>query len=258
MCWAADGFAFRLYGVTDVSTLTDPPSGRFFSVAAGASHTCALRETGEIACWGANTYGQSAAPPDRYRAVSAGDYQTCAQRESGEIECWGYQFDGQPRPPAGKQLAVSVGGRHACALSEAGAAYCWIVYDGAADVPIWLRDLQAEPALARGRIVARRLSDGRTEFGWLPAGSGERVLPRLRYAPADAEVGRWLRSSPVEVGGEKIGRISARRLSDGRIEYAFSPINSERILPTSRILSAQPAPDRWLHSSEIAFSGSDP
>ena len=40
-----------------------------------------------------------------------------------------------------------------------------------------------------GRIVARRLADGRVEFGWQPTG-GERVLPRQRYFPAAATVDR--------------------------------------------------------------------
>ena len=47
------------------------------------------------------------------------------------------------------------------------------------------------------RIVAQRLEDGRVEFGLEQ--DGERILPRVRYFPADAPVGRWLRSSPVPV-----------------------------------------------------------
>ena len=73
-----------------------------------------------------------------------------------------------------------------------------------------------------GRIVARRLADGRTEFGWQPTG-GERILPSSRYFPAAPGHNRWLRSSPVEVGGVELGRINARQLSDGRIEFAFTP-----------------------------------
>lgn len=51
------------------------------------------------------------------------------------------------------------------------------------------------------RIVARRLGDGRTEFGLQLRGAdgewGETGLPELRFFPADPAVGRWLRSSPV-------------------------------------------------------------
>ena len=103
-----------------------------------------------------------------------------------------------------------------------------------------------------GRIVARLLEDGRVEFGWQPTG-GARALPRQRYFPADATVDRWLRSSPVEVGGAEIGRINARLLSDGRIEFAFTPTDGERILTDARYFPTSARPNRWLRSTEIAI-----
>lgn len=108
-----------------------------------------------------------------------------------------------------------------------------------------------------GRIVARQLANGRVEFGWQPAG-GERILPRSRYFPADAPVGRWLRSSPVEVGGVAIGRIEARRLRDGRIEFAFTPSDGERIQPRQRNFPTDALPNRWLRSSEITIHHTSP
>ena len=47
------------------------------------------------------------------------------------------------------------------------------------------------------RIVAQKLEDGRIEFGLEQ--DGERILPRTRFFPADARVGRWLKSSPVTI-----------------------------------------------------------
>ena len=104
-----------------------------------------------------------------------------------------------------------------------------------------------------GRIVAQRLDDGRTEFGWQPTG-GERVLPRARYFPTDASVNRWLNSSPVEVDGTEIGRINARLRSDGRIEFAFTPTNGERIAPSARYFPTNARTNRWLRSTEITIS----
>ncbi len=105
---------------------------------------------------------------------------------------------------------------------------------------------------ATGRIVAQRLEDGRVEFGWQPTG-GSRVLPRQRYFPPDATVDRWLRSSPVEVGDAEIGRINARLLEDGRIEFAFTPTDGERITPQARYFPADARVGRWLRSTEIAI-----
>ena len=110
------------------------------------------------------------------------------------------------------------------------------------------------PTVTEGRIVARRLADGRTEFGFQPRG-GERVLPRVRYFPSTADVGRWLSSSPIEVDGVEIGRINARLVTGGRIEFAFTPTGRGRILPASRYLPSSPAVERWLRSSEIDVGG---
>ena len=106
-----------------------------------------------------------------------------------------------------------------------------------------------------GRIVARRLADGRTEFGWQPEGSSERALPRSRYFPTNARADRWLNSSPVEVNGAEVGRINARLLADGRIEFAFTPRGGERILPPSRYFPTNAAIDVWLRSTEIDVGG---
>ena len=116
---------------------------------------------------------------------------------------------------------------------------------------------QAQSDETSGRIVARLLDDSRVEFGWQPSG-GERVLPRQRYFPADATVDRWLRSSPVEVGGAEIGRINARLLGDGRIEFAFTPTDGERIAPQARYFPAGARVGRWLRSTEIAIGAPAP
>ena len=50
------------------------------------------------------------------------------------------------------------------------------------------------------RIIARRLADGRTEFGWQVRNDGEwsaYALPALRYFPADIGHSRWLGSSAM-------------------------------------------------------------
>ena len=110
---------------------------------------------------------------------------------------------------------------------------------------------------AAGRIVARLLEDGRVEFGWQPrmnGGWGARVLPSQRRFPADVTHNRWLHSGPVEVDGEEIGRIYARLSEDGRIEFAFTPTDGERIEPSARYFPTDARVGRWLRSSEIMFS----
>ncbi len=50
----------------------------------------------------------------------------------------------------------------------------------------------------RGRIIARRLEGGNTEFGFRVSGYDD-FLPEQRYFPLDPGHERWLRSSPIEI-----------------------------------------------------------
>ena len=234
------------------------PGALASAVSVGFAHACGLRASGAIKCWAYNVDGQADAPVGSFDAVSAGWRHTCGLRTSGAIECWGYTFDGQTQPPAGRLIAISSGDHHACALIEDGTAVCWMIFNGAADVPAWLRDVGGDVAEAinaeRGRIVVRRLADGRTEFGWLPAGAVEPILPGGRYFPASVAVGRWLRTKSIEIDGVEIGRINARLLMDGRIELAFTPTANDRILPPLRYLPTDAQTGRWLRSTQIDLS----
>ena len=124
------------------------------------------------------------------------------------------------------------------------------------------------------RITAQRLADGRTEFalqrreaddGW-----SERLLPRARYFPATATVGRWLSSTPLTVRAPGAGddaegaevRITARRLADDRIEFALQEREaddgwSERLLPRARFFPATATVGRWLSSTPLALRDVD-
>lgn len=101
-----------------------------------------------------------------------------------------------------------------------------------------------------GRISARRVASGRTEFAWLTE-DDVRVFPRARFFPANATVGRWLTSSPIVVDGQPIGRISARRVSSGAIEFSIVLTDGERFLPRGRFFPAGINHSRWLKSTLI-------
>ena len=126
----------------------------------------------------------------------------------------------------------------------------------------------AQNSGAEVRIEARRLGDGRVEFALSERGTdgewGDRILPSSRYFPMGSR-GGWLRSSPVLVGAGAPAptvRIEARRLGDGRIEFALSERGTDgewgdRVLPSSRYF---PAGSRggWLRSSPVSVGASAP
>jgi alpha-tubulin suppressor-like RCC1 family protein len=125
-------------------------------VAAGGTHTCALRRSGAAVCWGNNASGQLGSgsmvlqrAPVAVRNLSdgahlaAGSEHTCVARRGGGVFCWGSGGDGrlgnggttgatQPvevRTSATTALAgavrVAAGGRHACAVRSTGTVACW-------------------------------------------------------------------------------------------------------------------------------------
>src|SRR5687768_8497855 len=84
------------------ASLAVAPSGAVVgSVDAGTSHTCGIRTSGNLACWGANTSGQSTEPAGTFVAVSAGGSHSCGIRTSGSIACWGANTNGQATPQGG-------------------------------------------------------------------------------------------------------------------------------------------------------------
>ena len=107
-----------------------------------------------------------------------------------------------------------------------------------------------------GAITSRRLADGRVEFAFRPSG-GARIFPEQRYVPADAASNSWLVSSDVTHVDATLGRIIARRLDDGRMEFGFRVEGGDELLPELRFVPAVTS-GGWLRSSELSFSVAPP
>ena len=107
-----------------------------------------------------------------------------------------------------------------------------------------------------GAITARRLPDGRVEFAFRPSG-GARIFPRERFVPADAELNSWLVSSDVTHVDATLGRIIARRLDDGWMEFGFRVEGGDELLPELRFVPPGTS-GGWLASSELSFSVAPP
>ena len=122
------------------------------------------------------------------------------------------------------------------------------------------------------RIVARRLENGKIEFGLQQRrhdGSwGRRVFPTARLFPTTAAVGSWLNSSSINLAVAEAAdssdeqvrvRITARRLADGRVEFGLQEHDGtswgERTVPTRRYFPTTARVDRWLSSSVLTLDG---
>ena len=139
-----------------------PLGGRAIQISAGAGHTCALLETGNVRCWGGpaiygalgyankNNIGDDETPASAgdvnvggpVAEVSAGQ-NTCARLKNGNVRCWGNPYNslgygnqqviGDDETPAsagdvnvGAAVAqIAVGTYHECALLTNGNVRCW-------------------------------------------------------------------------------------------------------------------------------------
>jgi alpha-tubulin suppressor-like RCC1 family protein len=124
----------------------------FRMVSAGQSHTCALRPTGTVTCWGRNDDGELGTGSTNSSvtigtatgiagavAIAAGSSHTCALIVGGSVMCWGVNSYGQVgtwtfgadvgRPTAvpgiTDAVAVTAGGFHSCVIHAGGTASCW-------------------------------------------------------------------------------------------------------------------------------------
>ena len=112
------------------------------------------------------------------------------------------------------------------------------------------------------RIVARGLESGRVEFGLQQRQAddswSDRQLPRVRFFPTTATVGRWLASSSLALPAGEV-RIVARKLQSGRIEFGLQqrqPDDSwgDRQLPRVRFFPTTATVGRWLASSSLTVT----
>ncbi|MDE2967957.1 MAG: hypothetical protein OXS30_10810 [Chloroflexota bacterium] len=107
-----------------------------------------------------------------------------------------------------------------------------------------------EPVVTVTRLLARVLDDGRVEFA-VDLSNGERVSPPGRQLPVEVAADRWLRTGPVTSDGEGLGRVYARRLSNGFVQATYVPAGVS-MESTARWIVPEDAPvGAWLVSREL-------
>lgn len=112
VCWGANGFGQVGSGAASDAPVTVPTkvsgvNADAVALAAGGQTTCALRQSGAVACWGLNNFKQISGSPDAQRAsatdivgmpsaefLAVGTSHVCAA-SGDEVYCWGSNAQGQ-------------------------------------------------------------------------------------------------------------------------------------------------------------------
>jgi len=210
-------------------------------VSTGGSHSCGIRTSGRLYCWGGDAYGELgdggsnttrhtptevAGGHTDWTTVSAGGFHTCGRRSSGRLYCWGRDANGQlgngmpttnrstPGEVAGGHtdwVGVSAGDEHTCARRSTGRLYCWGDDErGSVGFSLAFAD---EPAPVQ-------VAGGRTDWASVSAGGGHTCAVR-----ATGQLFCWGRDGSGQVGdGGPAGLFASRSIpfevSGARTDWA--------------------------------------
>lgn len=131
--------------ITACSDLTTPMDrADLKQISTGTDHSCAVVESGGIACWGSNDEGQLGVPggpatrpvishlaPLRIREIAAGNLASCARTTTNTVLCWGAS-NGPTAPEGLPALATISASSVGCGTTSGGEAWCWSLPAGRA------------------------------------------------------------------------------------------------------------------------------
>jgi exopolysaccharide biosynthesis protein len=113
------------FGQLDVPTA----ASNLVAIAAGGSHSLALRADGTVLAWGSDLDGEGTAPMGLTNAVAiaAGGYHNLALDAAGEVIAWGANDYGQTTVPGGLRdvYGLAAGTWHSLALQRDGHVAAW-------------------------------------------------------------------------------------------------------------------------------------
>ena len=119
------------WGGDDAGQIDVPPGEtNIIAIAAGTSHSLALRANGTVRAWGGNylVYGETNVPSglSNVVAIAAGGQHCLALRRDGLVVAWGRSDLGQNNvPPGFSAIAVADGYSHCLALQTDGTVVAW-------------------------------------------------------------------------------------------------------------------------------------
>lgn len=183
------------------------------AIAAGHSHSLALRREGTVVAWGNNSVGQATVPTglSNVTAISAKLHQSVALRRDGSVVAWGQS--GQPVPTNLPVVTtIAAGGYHTLALTTNGTVVAWGLNEyKQTNVPAGLTGVVAIAAGERHSVALKNdgtvVAWGWNDYGQTNVPAGLRGVVAIAAAYADTLA---LKSDGTVVGwGEGPGPVPA-------------------------------------------------
>ena len=148
-------------------------------IAAGNSHTVALKADGTVRAWGANWNGETTVPIEALDvvAIAAGGNHTVALKADGTVVAWGSNWSGQTNVPVGLAgvVAIAAGYGHSVALKADGTVVAWgSNADGQTNIPAGLTEVVA---IAAGTSHTVALKGDGTVVNWGSNWAGQTTVP---------------------------------------------------------------------------------
>ena len=124
---AVIGGTLNCWGDNSQNQGAAPAGADFVNVATGDYHSCATTNTGEVACWGIDTYGKVDDAPlgTGYVGLGLGLTHSCALTTTQDVECWGQSVNGRTTPPAETFVSIAGGNGYSCGLTTDNEVRCW-------------------------------------------------------------------------------------------------------------------------------------
>jgi len=179
--------SWQLNGINPVTNYintayTDPGAALtlpIVAVAAGYTHSLALKAEGTVVAWGANDFGQTSvsAAATNVMAIAAGYWHSLALKTDGTVIGWGDNGEGQTSVPAAATnvVAIAAGWFHNLALKADGTVVAWgDNSDHETSVPAAATNVVA---VAGGYYYSLALKADGTVVGWGYNGDGETNVP---------------------------------------------------------------------------------
>jgi alpha-tubulin suppressor-like RCC1 family protein len=199
------------------------------------SHTCAVKKSKQVVCWGSNWSGElgDGTSEHRYAPVAvqliddavevvAGHHHTCARRTSGKVVCWGEGHSGQlGAGSAGVKgmvevkdvsdaVALAAGEEFSCAARAAGGVSCWgsasrgrlgngAISDYPSPQPV--KGIAGVSQLALGERVSCAVDGSKQLQCWGVPGYSEEELEKRGYNPTPVPGLGEVESASVKDGG---------------------------------------------------------